>query len=176
MLITMTRCYYIIALVILLTVAAHSQQEQEVSIDAPESSSVERAVTKSPLGAVVRSAILPGWGQYYNESWLKVPVVWGLMGFLVYGILLEHDRFINYEALYAASITLDRPSGDLRYKQFREFYRDRRDTYAWWAFVSYLVQIADAYVDAALFDFDVSEETALRVLPSPSGLFLQLRF
>ena len=46
--------------------------------------------TKSALGAVLRSAVIPGWGQFYNESYLKVPVVVGLTGFLVWGIVTEH--------------------------------------------------------------------------------------
>ncbi|HED08391.1 MAG TPA: hypothetical protein ENI57_09775, partial [Ignavibacteria bacterium] len=37
-------------------------------------------MTKSPMGAVLRSAILPGWGQIYNESYIKAPIIWGIFG------------------------------------------------------------------------------------------------
>jgi hypothetical protein len=131
---------------------------------------------KSPLGAVIRSAILPGFGQFYNEAYWKVPIVLGVTGFLVYGIVTEQQRFLDYRDQYAASITGEAPSGNLRLKQFREFYRDRRDTYAWWLLVAYLFQIADAFVDAHLFSFDVSGVDELSLLPMQNGLGVRLRF
>ena len=39
---------------------------------------------KSPWGAVLRSAIIPGWGQFYNEDYLHIPVIWGLLGWFGY--------------------------------------------------------------------------------------------
>jgi hypothetical protein len=131
---------------------------------------------KSPLGAVIRSAILPGLGQFYNEAYWKVPVVLGLTGFLIYGVVTEHSTYTEYRDLYEASITSDFPSGDLRLKLFREFYRDRRDTYAWWLLIAYLFQIADAFVDAHLYSFDVSGVDTIQLLPAANGLRLQLRF
>jgi len=131
---------------------------------------------KSAMGAVLRSAIIPGWGQYYNESYWKVPVVLGLSGFLIYGMISEHQNFVEYSDLYDATVTDDNPSGNLLLKRYREFYRDNRDTYGWWLFVTYLLQLADAYVDAALFSFDVSPESALTLLPRPGGMGMQLRF
>jgi hypothetical protein len=132
---------------------------------------------KSPWGAVLRSAIIPGWGQLYNESYWKIPVVVGLTAFLVSGIVREHSRFADYRDLYAATITTANPYGDLRYKQYREFYRDNRDTYAWWLLVLYLVQAADAFVDAHLYDFNVTDTVHANLLASPRGsLTLQLRW
>lgn len=146
--------------------------EQPLAADA-EADTVE---TKSPLGAVLRSAIVPGWGQFYNESYWKVPIVLGLGGFLAYGMIQEHDSYSEYADLYAASITEEAPAGNLRLKQFREFYRNRRDTYGWWLLVTYLLQLADAYVDAQLFNFDVSDEVQGTITPAPGGASLRLRF
>ncbi len=122
--------------------------------------------TKSPGTAVLRSAIIPGWGQLYNESYWKVPVVVGLSGFLIYGIVSEHADYSTYADQYAASITPERPGGNLQLKLFREYYRDRRDTYAWWFLVTYFVQLADAFVDAHLYDFDVSSDMRLTLAPT----------
>ncbi|MCZ7556829.1 MAG: DUF5683 domain-containing protein [Bacteroidia bacterium] len=140
----------------------------------PDSASVHSG--KSPLGAVLRSAILPGLGQFYNEAYWKVPVVLGLTGFLIYGVVTEHATYTDYRDQYDASITTDVPSGNLRLKLFREFYRDRRDTYAWWLLIAYLFQIADAFVDAHLYSFDIGDVDALQLLPAANGLRLQLRF
>ena len=155
------------------------QQEREVvpQIEAqeiePTADSIE---TKSPMGAVLRSAVIPGWGQFYNESYWKVPIVLGLSGWLIYGMISEHQQYVDYRDQYEATITEENPSGDLRLKRFREFYRDNRDTYGWWLLVTYLLQLADAYVDAALFSFDVSETSSVTLLPAPSGASLQWRF
>ncbi|MFA6233631.1 MAG: DUF5683 domain-containing protein [Bacteroidota bacterium] len=132
--------------------------------------------TKSGMGAVIRSAIFPGWGQFYNESYWKIPIVLGVTGFLVWGVVTEHTTFKDYERRYAATITEEEPSGTLLLKRYREFYRDRRDTYGWWLLVTYLLQLADAYVDAALFSFDVSDEAVIMLIPQPGGMGMQIRF
>jgi hypothetical protein len=131
---------------------------------------------KSAMGAVLRSAILPSWGQFYNESYWKVPIVLGISGYLIYSMIAEHQNFLDYSDLYDASITEDAPSGDLLLKRYREFYRDNRDTYGWWMLVTYLLQLADAYVDAALFSFDVSPESSITLLPRAGGVGVQWRF
>ena len=41
-------------------------------------------MTKSPWGAVLRSALIPGFGQIYNESYWKAPIIWGLAGWFIY--------------------------------------------------------------------------------------------
>ena len=132
--------------------------------------------SKSPMGAVWRSAVIPGWGQFYNESYWKVPIVLGVSGFLIYGMITEQQNFADYSDRYDASITEDNPTGNLLLKRYREFYRNNRDTYGWWLLVTYLLQLADAYVDASLFSIDVSPESSLTLMPRPGGAGLQLRF
>ncbi|MBR9974040.1 MAG: hypothetical protein KFF77_00520 [Bacteroidetes bacterium] len=157
--------------------ATPTEDSTQVMLVAGDVEAVEEdAATKSTLGAVLRSAAIPGWGQLYNESYFKVPIVVGLTGFMVWGIVTEHANYRTYADLYEASISDDRPSGDLLHKRFREFYRDRRDTYGWWLLVTYLLQLADAYVDAALFGFDVSDEAKLTLIPNTRGVGMQLRF
>lgn len=180
----MRNALHIALLLLLLAPALYAQAEEEEKkdrevvpqIEAMEIEPADSVETKSPMGAVLRSAVLPGWGQFYNESYWKVPIVLGLSGWLIYGMISEHQQYIDYRDQYAATITEENPSGDLRLKRFREFYRDNRDTYGWWLLVTYLLQLADAYVDAALFSFDVSETSSVTLLPAPSGAALQWRF
>ncbi|MCK5085951.1 MAG: hypothetical protein KAQ90_00450, partial [Melioribacteraceae bacterium] len=47
--------------------------------------------------------------------------------------------------------------GDPNYKAYRNFYQDQRDEWAVWFLLTYLLNLVDAYVDAHLFDFDVTE-------------------
>ena len=48
---------------------------------------------KSPMGAVLRSAILPGWGQFYNEKYLKAIFVLSVNGALAYAIYHYDDQW-----------------------------------------------------------------------------------
>jgi hypothetical protein len=142
----------------------------------PQTDGTSARETKSPWGAVWRSAVLPGWGQYYTEHYWKIPIVVGVSGFLIYGIVSENKQYLQYADAYDASITPDNPSGDLTLKSYREYYRDRRDTYAVWMLVTYLVQLADAYVDAHLYDFDVSDDLSASITVLPGAASFTLRW
>lgn len=112
---------------------------------------------KSPWGAVMRSAIVPGWGQFYNESYWKIPIVVGLIGYYTYGYLRNNDLYIEFRDKYAESLIASPTTGNRRYKEVREFYKDQRDLFAVYFGLTYFLNLVDAYVDAHLFDFDVSE-------------------
>jgi len=112
------------------------------------------AMQKSPMGAFWRSAILPGWGQFYNESYWKIPVIWGVSGWFIYLWIDRNDNYQIYKDLYNISLK-ETSNGNLDYKGLRDFYRDDRDTYAIYLGLTYFLNLIDAYVDAHLFDFDV---------------------
>lgn len=127
------------------------------SISVADSNSVDTTfiMQKSAWGAVLRSAVVPGWGQIYNDSYLKAPIVWGICGWFVYNYILNNNNYTKYKKLY-----LTEPSatfGDV-YKLRREFYRDQRDLFAMYFVFAYLGNLVDAYVDAHLFDFSVTED------------------
>ncbi len=117
-------------------------------------------MTKSPWGAVLRSAIVPGWGQIYNESYWKAPIFWAALGGFIYGWNFYDDLYDKYSALYSESINGD--SGDNSYLRQRDFYRDQRDLMSVYIGLTYLLNLIDAYVDAHLFDFDVGENLQIR--------------
>jgi hypothetical protein len=123
---------------------------------------------KSAWGAVLRSAVLPGFGQFYNRSYWKIPVVWGAIGYLGYQWKTNNDSYKQnkdlcnqYNDLYEQSETSTDKSIYLKYREFyrsrREFYRDQRDLFAVFIGLSYFLNLVDAYVDAQLFDFSVEE-------------------
>jgi len=123
--------------------------------------------THSPGLAMLFSAILPGAGQLYNRSYWKVPVVLGLGVYFASTWLDQNRRTGDYRQKYAASLLPGAPDANLssQYLSEREFYKEQRDTFAWYFVILYLVNIADAYVDASLYDFDVGPDLTLRVLP-----------
>ncbi|MGA9116457.1 MAG: DUF5683 domain-containing protein [Bacteroidota bacterium] len=131
---------------------------------------------KSPGLALLFSGLLPGAGQLYNESYLKVPVIAGCTAYFV-SRWLYYDRLAEEaRARYAASL-LAIPSGDGLQVRLREYYKEQRDTYTWYLVILYAVNLADAFVDASLYDFDVGENLSLALLPAaPSGLRVQVSF
>lgn len=117
---------------------------------------------KSPTKAVLFSAVIPGAGQFYNESYWKIPVIAGLVGYFGYEYFRNNNLYKDNRDLYFNSQTPENPDGDQNLKTLREFYRDQRDDFVWYFLIVYVVNMLDAYVDAHLFDFDVSEEKLTR--------------
>ncbi len=96
---------------------------------------------KSPTGAMIRSMIIPGWGQLYNKKIFKAILV-----FCVETGLVANSIYLNQK--YKASKT------DLE----REFYINNRNLSNWWLVGAILFSMADAFVDAHLSDFDESPD------------------
>ncbi len=108
---------------------------------------------KDPGTALLKSAILPGWGQYYNESYWKIPVFWGIIGWCAYNYVSNNNNYSDYQSLYIKSgFSIE------SYRRLRDYYRDQRDLFVIYLGITYLANLLDAYVDANLFDFNVSED------------------
>ncbi len=138
----------IFLLFIILNFGLFSQQDTTAIQDTTTISSDVFVMQKSPWGAVARSAIIPGLGQIYNESYWKAPVVWGIMGWFVYAWIDNNNKYIDYKNLYIQT-------GTSKYIDYRDFYRDQRDEFAIYIALTYFLNLVDAYVDAHLFDFSV---------------------
>jgi len=130
--------------------------------------------TKSPGVAVLLSAVFPGAGQIYNESYWKPPVIWGLGGYWLSQWIDLNKKYQDYRGQYEAN-----PVGvnSEQIKRVRDFYHDERDRFAWYLGLLYFVNLLDAYVGAHLYDFDVGDElNGLRLVIRPSALSVQWRF
>ncbi len=138
----------IISFLILINYSLFSQQDTTEIKDTTTLSSDIFVMQKSPWGAVGRSAILPGWGQIYNESYWKAPVIWSVMGWFVYSWIDNNNSYNDYKNLYSET-------GNSLYLDYRNFYRDQRDEFAIYLLLTYFLNLVDAYVDAHLFDFSV---------------------
>ncbi|MCB0746731.1 MAG: hypothetical protein KDC90_04640 [Ignavibacteriae bacterium] len=144
-----------ILLLILISFATNLAQnaEADTSLAINESDTVF-VMQKSPMGAMLRSAVLPGWGQFYNESYWKIPIVWGISAWFAYNWIEQNDSYKYYQDLYNISLT-ETSNGNSDYKSLRDFYRDDRDLFGIYLGLTYFLNLIDAYVDAHLFDFDV---------------------
>ena len=148
-------------------------------------------------------ALLPGAGQIYNHKYWKLPLVYGLVGGLGYGLVFEQIHYREYSdantqallhpgALPATYLTdtdrfpnASKETSAANIATGLQFYRRYRDMFIGLSALGYGLQILDAVVDAHLHDFDVSDNLSLNLrptlLPQPgqllpgTGLALTLR-
>lgn len=121
------------------------------------------SMQKSAWGSVLRSAIIPGFGQFYNESYWKVPIFWGVLGYLGYQWNSNNKSYKTYKDLYSRNLTTDiNPAVLDSYYKNREKFRDQRDMFAVFIGLTYFLNLIDAYVDAHLFDFDVEGDAGTK--------------
>jgi len=139
-----------IVILFLLTTSLAAQQG-DVSDTTISSGEQTFQMQKSPWGAVGRSAILPGWGQFYNENYWHIPVIWGLLGWFGYQWILNNNDYKTYRDEFIET-------GDNNDKLKRDFYRDQRDQFTIYIAITYLLNLVDAFVGAHLFDFSVEED------------------
>jgi len=104
---------------------------------------------------MLRSAVVPGWGQLTNHKLIKAVVVVGGEGLLVYKSVDELRKENDAVAL-ASSIdpNVDPLGHDAALAAIERHYNLKLN-YIWWGIALHLVQMADAFVDAHLATFDV---------------------
>lgn len=116
------------------------------------------------------AAILPGFGQIYNRAYWKLPIVYGLFAWFGYNYFSQQRQYLEFRQRYEEDLakTPTPPSLEAN-RRFREFYREQRDEFGVYILLVYLASIVDAYVDAHLFGFDISDDLSQRVpLPAPT--------
>lgn len=138
-----------------------------------------------PIRALWLSLIFPGAGQIYNRKFWKLPIVYG--GFLgcLYALTWNNQMLRDYSQAYLDIMDSDPntksyekmlPMGyDIsnRVSQFQEIFKNKKNYYrkyrdmSIFAFVAvYAIAAIDAYVDAELSSFDISEDLSLQVVPA----------
>jgi len=127
---------------------------------------------KSPWLAVGLSALAPGVGQIYDESYWKAPLIWGVSGYWVYQWISLNGKYQDFRDRYSASFLIS-SGGNSQYQRLRDFYHDERDKFAWFLGALYFLNLVDAYVGAHLYDFDVSPDLGAdgRVVPRATITF-----
>lgn len=144
-------------------------QQDTVSVADSAKVPIRYEMTKSPSGAVFRSLALPGWGQYYVESYWKIPLFSGGVLASAYFIIDYHKKYSDKVKEIESFLALDTANlNSYRHrllKNQREFYRDNRDQAIFIMAGFYIAAAVDAYVGAHLFDFNVNENLSLNISP-----------
>lgn len=140
----------------------------------------------NPTKAVIYSAIFPGLGQIYNRKYWKLPIVYG--GFLGFSYAIAWngryytdysngfkdimdedpatDSWTNFLPYGQDPETVDKEWLKTVLKRRKDFYRRYRDLSIIGTIAMYALSMVDAYVDAQLFDFDMSTDLSFRIEPT----------
>jgi len=121
-----------------------------------------------------RAALLPGWGQWTNRAYWKIPVVWGGLGWMAYQTSSTSDLYLDYRNAYRWRTDNDPLTRDpfestdseASLLQKRDLLRRSRDAYVLLTLVAYGLQILDAHVDAHLKGFERLDFSVRPALPS----------
>ena len=155
---------------------------QRISYTSFSEDSVSKKQYPDPKAVLRRSLIIPGWGQITNKQIWKVPIVYGLIGGLGYYSIYLTKQYHDYRAAYYNSFdsntdmrfgpTPDRLTGlgQNSLKSNRDFLRNRRDFIYVTVFLSYVLNVVDAYVFAHLRSFDVSDDLSMNRKFEPATL------
>jgi len=133
-----------------------------------DTSAIRDSVT--PLGALWRSAVLPGWGQLYYGSVPKAALFFGASAAVGGIVAWNNARFLDADRRYQQYDSTDgRKTLALRE---REFYRDQRDVAALWLVAIYAFNLMDAYVGGEMAGFRLDRSTSVQLLPFAGGIAL----
>lgn len=158
-----------------------------VSDTVPIEMPVDTVYKPDPAKAIWYSALFPGLGQLYNHRYWKLPIVGAGFAALTYAIGWNNKYYVAYTNGYRDFTDNDPdtnsfmdllPQGSTYYKSSnfstvlknrQQSYRRSRDLSIIGAVGVYLICILDAYVDAQMYDFDISPDLSLQPSFQPSG-------
>ncbi len=133
--------------------------------------------------------VLPGAGQVYNRKYWKLPIIYGGFAGCIYAMTWNNQMYKDYSQAYL-DIMDDDPNtqsynnflhlgtkiDETNITRYQEVFRKRKNRYRRWRDLSvfatiavYALSVIDAYVDASLSEFDISEDLSLRVAPVVMG-------
>lgn len=141
----------------------------------------------NPKKALWLAIVIPGAGQIYNRKYWKLPIVYGGFVGCAYAMRWNNMMYKDYSQAYI-DLTDDDPNTKSyeRFQQFsnritdaniqqryQELFKNRKNRFRRWRDLSffvmcgvYAISIIDAYVDASLSEFDISDDLTMRVAPT----------
>lgn len=131
-------------------------KEKEAATETAAEMEKEAASEKliSPIGAVVRSAIFPGWGQIYSRSYIRSGLIVLSIGGSAVGALLAERSFRSRYNAYAtlANLEPDNEAGVLAsYEHANQRYKLRM-FFLYTGVGIWLYSVIDSYVSANFYN------------------------
>lgn len=174
--------------------ARHERFLQEETLPMNHRDSMRLYSKPDAMRAVWMGAIIPGYGQIYNRSYWKLPIVYsGFVG-CAYAISYTSGNYNDYKTAYRDIFT-DINAGTLTEEAGKSYidilpegyslsnvggagqwmntlqsrqttWRRNRDYCIVATIAVYALSLIDAYVDAQLFDFDISTDLSMSIEPA----------
>ena len=137
-----------------------------------------------PIRSMWLALVFPGGGQIYNRKYWKLPIIYG--GYLgcAYALTWNNQMLKDYSQAYLDIMDSDPntksyekmlPMGyDITGKEdrFKEIFKNKKNHFrrfrdmSIFAFAGvYLISVVDAFVDAELSSFDISEDLSMHLEP-----------
>lgn len=133
--------------------------------------------------ATVLSFVCPGAGQIFNGSYWKLPIVVAGMASMVYVIDWNQRGYTRFKLAYDlatdgddATISEFPYTSEDQLRSIKNAYRRNRDLAIIGTVAVYLVQVADAHIDAHMQAYDISDNLSMKIEPqitqsvSPQGV------
>ena len=140
----------------------------------------------NPRRAMWLALVVPGGGQIYNRKYWKLPIFYG--GFIgcIYAMSWNSMMYKDYQqayldimdddpntASYNKFLHLGRQIDATNIDRYKQIFKNRKDKYRRWRDLSFFVMVGiyalsviDAYVDAELSDFDISQDLSMKIRPT----------
>lgn len=140
-----------------------------------------------PIRAIWLGAVIPGYGQIVNRKYWKLPIVYGGFVGCAYAISWNSNRYNSYKNAYLditdnddntnsfldiipPGYTIDSYGGTAaftsRLKSGMDQSRYYRDLSIIISVAYYGLTLIDAFVDAHLYDFDISTDLSMKLRPA----------
>jgi hypothetical protein len=120
-------------------------------------------------------ALIPGGGQIYNRRYWKLPIVYAGVGGLGFWYVRSRIQYRCFNKAYVAAVDTDPntnyvcptdPTASSRVLELQKnYYRSQSEYALLGTIVFYGLTIADAFVDAHLKSFDISDDLSMRIEP-----------
>ena len=146
----------------------------------------QRVMKIDPNRALWLSMLCPGLGQVYNRRYWKLPIVVG--GFVGMGYAISWNNKMLKDYTKAYSDIMDNDPNTKSYMDFypptvsesdidpeylkktlkakKDFFRRNRDLCVIGIAGVYLICLVDAYADAAMSKFDISDDLSMKIKPA----------
>jgi hypothetical protein len=132
-----------------------------------------------PHKAVMRSLMIPGWGQIYNHRWWKLPVIYGGLGLLA-DVVVFNQRYYNIFLKQAQLLERGAPAKQLNPAlagvsqadviTYTDLYRRNRDLGILGFIGGWGIQMIDAYIDAKFVrSYTMDNDLSFKISPGVIG-------
>lgn len=156
----------------IIVVATDTTQDNSIYQSKSDMYITKKKSEQIPSVAALYSAVLPGLGQGYNGKYWKIPFIYGIIGWTIKSTIDNQKEYNSFLEAYKIRTNGGKDEYFTRLPEKKQlisgmdFYKNKRDFWILLSLGAYAFNILDAYVDAHLLNFDISDDISLKVEPS----------